>query len=185
MGTEMGSWVPLTTPFVHPQRVQSIPGQGRPGACGRWRAGEGGSSIYSHPLYQISPTHLNHDRDILLLELQSSVQLTSQIQIPPFSHHDCLPAGTCCPVSGWGTTTSPQGLRPHRWPEVSQSGQGSWGREGRGDSRGPLICNGTLYGIISWGDLPCGQPNRPGVYTRVSQCVTCIQETIRKRKTRE
>ena len=131
MGTEMGSWAPLTTPFVHPQWVQSIPGQGRPGACGRWRAGEGGSSIYSHPLYQISPTHLNHDHNILLLELQSSVQLTSQIQIPPFSHHDCLPAGTCCPVSGWGTTTSPQGLRPHRWPEVSQSGQGSWGREGR------------------------------------------------------
>uniref|UniRef100_A0A8C0DQK2 Peptidase S1 domain-containing protein n=1 Tax=Balaenoptera musculus TaxID=9771 RepID=A0A8C0DQK2_BALMU len=61
----------------------------------------------------------------------SSVQLTSHIQIPPFSHHDCLPAGTCCLVSGWGTTTSPQGLCPHRWPEVSQSGQGSWGREGR------------------------------------------------------
>uniref|UniRef100_A0A8C0DKC8 Peptidase S1 domain-containing protein n=1 Tax=Balaenoptera musculus TaxID=9771 RepID=A0A8C0DKC8_BALMU len=54
-----------------------------------------------------------------------------------------------------------------------------------GDSRGPVICNGTLHGIISWGDFPRGQPNRPGVYTRVSQCVTWIQETIRKRTTRE
>ncbi|XP_057568972.1 kallikrein-13 isoform X3 [Hippopotamus amphibius kiboko] len=54
-----------------------------------------------------------------------------------------------------------------------------------GDSGGPLICNETLHGIISWGDFPCGQPNRPGVYTRVSRYITWIQETIRKRKTRE
>uniref|UniRef100_A0A673VB47 Kallikrein related peptidase 13 n=1 Tax=Suricata suricatta TaxID=37032 RepID=A0A673VB47_SURSU len=54
-----------------------------------------------------------------------------------------------------------------------------------GDSGGPLICNGTLHGIISWGDFPCGQPNRPGVYTRVSQYVVWIQETIKKHRIQE
>ncbi|KAF6288307.1 kallikrein related peptidase 13 [Rhinolophus ferrumequinum] len=54
-----------------------------------------------------------------------------------------------------------------------------------GDSGGPLICKGKLYGIVSWGDFPCGQPNRPGVYTRVSQYVSWIQETIQNQKTQE
>ncbi|KAF6288308.1 kallikrein related peptidase 13 [Rhinolophus ferrumequinum] len=67
-----------------------------------------------YPLYQSSPTHLNHDHDIMLLELQSPVQFTRRIRALPLSHDDCLPAGTCCRVSGWGTTTSPQGMHPHR-----------------------------------------------------------------------
>ena len=89
-----------------------------------------------HPRYQSSPTHLNHDHDIMLLELKSSVQLTRHIQTLPLSHHHCLPPGTCCRVSGWGTTTSPQGTHPHGWLAATQNGWGDWGRDGRaGQSR--------------------------------------------------
>jgi len=41
-----------------------------------------------------------------------------------------------------------------------------------GDSGGPLFCpaaDGAWYlaGIVSWGMIPCGQPNYPGVFTNV------------------
>ncbi|KAH8334193.1 hypothetical protein KR059_007414, partial [Drosophila kikkawai] len=36
------------------------------------------------------------------------------------------------------------------------------------DSGGPLVQGNVLIGIVSWGKLPCGQPNSPSVYVEVS-----------------
>ncbi|KFP27412.1 Kallikrein-11, partial [Colius striatus] len=48
-----------------------------------------------------------------------------------------------------------------------------------GDSGGPLICNQALQGIVSWGMEICGQPKRPGVYTKVCRYAQWIQKIMK------
>lgn len=37
----------------------------------------------------------------------------------------------------------------------------------QGDSGGPAVLDHKLVGIVSWGE-GCGNPNYPGVYTKIS-----------------
>ena len=50
----------------------------------------------------------------------------------------------------------------------------------QGDSGGPLVCNGVLSGIVSFGpDNLCGDPNLPGVYTRISAYTGFINDCVK------
>ncbi|CAO2614650.1 KLK13 [Lemmus lemmus] len=181
-------------------------------ALGRVENGEQAMEVVRsipHPEYQVSPTHLNHDHDIMLLELKSPVQLSSHIRALPLSSDDCLPTGTCCRVSGWGTTTSPQGKClhwllefavtllsrkqcekecEHAYPgKITQNmvcaGDKKEGNDScQGDSGGPLVCGGHLRGLVSWGNMPCGSKKKPGVYTDVCTYIRWIQNIIKNKR---
>uniref|UniRef100_I3NC80 Kallikrein related peptidase 10 n=1 Tax=Ictidomys tridecemlineatus TaxID=43179 RepID=I3NC80_ICTTR len=49
------------------------------------------------------------------------------------------------------------------------------------DSGGPLVCDQTLQGILSWGVYPCGSAQHPAVYTQICKYVPWIKKTIRSK----
>lgn len=119
-------------------------------ALGRVENGEQAMEVVRsipHPDYQVSPTHLNHDHDIMLLELKSPVKLSSHIRALPLSPDDCLPTGTCCRVSGWGTTTSPQG-KCCMAAGVRADGGGNWGSHKQGKSEDSSYCICIALGCV-------------------------------------
>uniref|UniRef100_A0A6I8PE47 Kallikrein related peptidase 5 n=1 Tax=Ornithorhynchus anatinus TaxID=9258 RepID=A0A6I8PE47_ORNAN len=151
---------------------------------------------FPHPKY----SHPKHDNDLMLIKLGQPVQPTASVK--PISLSSCCPrAGARCLVSGWGTTSSPQVNYPKAlqcvnltilseqacqaaYPgEITDSMLCAGDRAGKdscqGDSGGPLVCDGTLQGLVSWGDVPCAQPNHPGVYTKLCLFTKWIQDTIK------
>ncbi|XP_024623987.1 kallikrein-5-like [Neophocaena asiaeorientalis asiaeorientalis] len=117
----------------------------------------------------------------------------------------CPSAGTSCLASGWEKTSSPQ-VHHSLWPfpkvlqclditvlsegrcktaypnQIDDTMSCAGDQAGRpaclGDRGFPVVCSGSLQGLVSWGDFPCAQPNRPGVYTNLCWFSTWIQDTI-------
>uniref|UniRef100_A0A8C0ZLY9 Peptidase S1 domain-containing protein n=1 Tax=Castor canadensis TaxID=51338 RepID=A0A8C0ZLY9_CASCN len=69
---------------------------------------------------------------------------------------------------------------PHPLPLGSCAG--CWAEAGQGltpgDSGGPLICNGMLQGLTSWGSNPCALPRQPALYTKLTRYRKWIEDTM-------
>nr|ABY89665.1 kallikrein toxin Var13 [Varanus komodoensis] len=139
----------------------------------------------------------NTKHDIMLMKLNASV--TYNEHIAPLALPDrAAPPGTECDIIGWGKTevadepfpkvpfcASIKILKNHFCQDAypwwhmtnNQLCAGILGGDRdtcKGDSGGPLVCDGRIQGVVSFGDDPCGQLLKPGVYTNVYQYLNWI-----------
>ncbi|XP_069803162.1 transmembrane protease serine 13 [Dendropsophus ebraccatus] len=163
----------------------------------------GVSAIIRHENYNED----TDDFDVALMKLSNPFTFSNSIQPAclPMTQQTFNP-GTQCWISGFGKTVaaSKQTSNVLMNAEVSIistsvcnsanvynnaisarmmcAGDLRGGRDScQGDSGGPLVCfqNDRWYlaGVTSWG-TGCGQPNKPGVYSRVSEFLTWIYTKI-------
>jgi len=163
------------------------------------------SKCYVHPHYQVDLLV----NDIAILELQDSLAFTSRlsaVELPNQSLH--LSQGTMVVATGWGKLASGHGVGSKTLQKVSLpiitisqckrlfkdvkypvrstnlctrdlNGKDACG----GDSGGPLLLwSNNKYvqvGITTWGKS-CGDPQYPGVWTRVAHYVPWIKQITEK-----
>ncbi|XP_021045346.1 kallikrein 1-related peptidase b3-like isoform X3 [Mus pahari] len=151
--------------------------------------------------------HIRHPQDdfsndLMLLRLSMPADITDVVK--PINLPTEEPRlGSTCLASGWGSITPikyqyPNDLqcvnlkllpnedcvKAHTYKVTDVmlcAGEMEGGKDTcKGDSGGPLICDGVLQGITSWGGSPCGEPNTPGVYTKLIKFTTWIKDTMAK-----
>ncbi|XP_055596188.1 trypsin-4-like [Uranotaenia lowii] len=145
------------------------------------------------------PNYKGSDYDYALLELAQSISFSNNVKAITLPQQDeTVYAGTMCLVSGWGTTQNfwddTTKLRAANVPTIAYddcneayygkitprmicAGYWNGGIDScQGDSGGPLACGGTLIGVVSWG-YGCGEPEYPGVYSRVAAVRNWIRKT--------
>ncbi|KAK4877847.1 hypothetical protein RN001_010353 [Aquatica leii] len=148
--------------------------------------------IRQHPLFN----NKTYDFDVAVLILAVNLTLGPGIRVIPTQPKGVeIPDGYTCVVTGWGAAywggnltkqlqvvTVPK-YNTQRCAGFHDSnvtdnmvcfGYEEGGKDAcNGDSGGPLVCNGYLGGIVSWG-RECALPQKPGVYTKVSNMVDFI-----------
>lgn len=144
--------------------------------------------LIAHPNY----TPSTFDNDIALIELSQASAVT-----PNSSWGGTPQEGVMASVAGWGTTSeggdaSITQLLQVEVPVVSNAtcnqsyngaitgnmvcaGLSEGGKDScQGDSGGPLVQNGSLIGVVSFGN-GCARPGFYGVYARVANYTSWVQ----------
>uniref|UniRef100_A0A0A1WDM9 Serine protease D n=1 Tax=Echis coloratus TaxID=64175 RepID=A0A0A1WDM9_ECHCO len=141
------------------------------------------------------------DKDIMLIKLNRPVN--NSTHIAPISLPSNRPSlGSVCRIMGWGSIIATNETYPdvphctninllhysvcraaYPWLPVNSrtfcAGVLQGGKDTcKGDSGGPLICNGQFQGILSWGWTPCAQLLEPALYTKVFDYSDWIQSII-------
>ena len=158
------------------------------------------SKVYRHSKYN----SYSIDNDIALIKVDKAFTFNDYVQPAclPKSGAE-LASGDMTYVTGWGNTMGTSysdRLKQAMVPIVGAStcksnypggitsnmicaGYGSVGGVDacQGDSGGPLVKESSgkwnVYGITSWGE-GCARPNKPGVYTKVSNYISWINSYI-------
>ncbi|XP_004866829.1 kallikrein-10 [Heterocephalus glaber] len=140
------------------------------------------------------------EHDIMLLKLGRPAVLGHHAQTLRLPY-TCAVPGDSCQVAGWGTTSTRR-VKYNRslscsrvtllspvecevfYPGVLTHSMICAGLDQgqdpcQSDSGGPLVCEETLQGILSWGVYPCGSVQHPAVYTQVCKYTSWIQRVIR------
>ncbi|XP_012609650.2 kallikrein-1 [Microcebus murinus] len=144
----------------------------------------------------------DYSHDIMLLRLTEPAEITDAVQVLDLPCDEPEPeVGSICFASGWGSIkpenfSYPDDLQcvdleimpndvcdrahPQKVTEFMLcAGHLAGGKDTCvGDSGGPLICNGVLQGLISWGHVPCANPNMPSLYLKLQKYIEWIKETM-------
>ncbi|XP_009985299.1 PREDICTED: kallikrein-12-like, partial [Tauraco erythrolophus] len=122
------------------------------GGTEQWRHS---AKVFRYPWYN----ETNKDGDLMLLKFFLPIHVTKQVKPLPLASR-CPVPGKTCQISGWGSTTSPTVTFPEdlHCTKVTIVSEEQCRRiypgsvtPNMGDSGGPLMCDGRLQGIVSWG----------------------------------
>ncbi|KAM4634678.1 tryptase-2-like [Polymixia lowei] len=163
--------------------------------------------VIRHPDYYAQTT--GYENDIAMIKMSKKVNFSPQVtpvKLP--SAHETFGPGSECWITGWGNVGNgiplpgKETLQQLKVPIVTQSDcEAAYGSlttstlcagylEGGkdaciGDYGGPLVCQ-TAHGFVQAGIMSfgnprgCALPGFPSVYTRVSQYMTFITDTLRR-----